>query len=131
MQPSFLFELLLDYRNSLLYGLAKKVIKKLQRVQNRCIYSCWLFCQNSVILQLFLRSSTGSRLIFGLNSKYLLLLTTQHGILGLQRKICSLYLHFNIRSYGRRAFSVAAPLSWNSLPQHIGMLYHWTFLKDS
>ena len=26
---------------------------------------------------------------------------------------------FNINSYGRRAFSVAAPLLWNSLPQHI------------
>ena len=26
---------------------------------------------------------------------------------------------FNISSYGRRAFSVAAPLLWNSLPQHI------------
>ena len=24
-----------------------------------------------------------------------------------------------MRSYGRRAFSVAAPLLWNSLPQHI------------
>ena len=26
---------------------------------------------------------------------------------------------FNIKSCGRRAFSVAAPLLWNSLPQHI------------
>ena len=26
---------------------------------------------------------------------------------------------FNVNSYGRRAFSVAAPLLWNSLPQHI------------
>ena len=26
---------------------------------------------------------------------------------------------FNINSYGRRAFSVASPLLWNSLPQHI------------
>ena len=26
---------------------------------------------------------------------------------------------FNINSYGRRAFSVAVPLLWNSLPQHI------------
>ena len=26
---------------------------------------------------------------------------------------------FNINSYGDRAFSVAAPLLWNSLPQHI------------
>ena len=26
---------------------------------------------------------------------------------------------FNTNSYGRRAFSVVAPLLWNSLPQHI------------
>ena len=38
---------------------------------------------------------------------------------------------FNINSYGRRAFSVAAPLLWNSLPQHIRDVDHWTFLKDS
>ena len=33
---------------------------------------------------------------------------------------------FNIKSYGRRAFSVAAPLLWNSLTQRIrdsGSLY--------
>ena len=38
---------------------------------------------------------------------------------------------FNINSYGRRAFSVASPLLWNSLPQHIRDVDHWTFLKDS
>ena len=38
---------------------------------------------------------------------------------------------FNIKSFGRRAFSVAAPLLWNSLPQHIRDVDHWTFLKDS
>ena len=26
---------------------------------------------------------------------------------------------FKLNSYGRRAFSVAAPLLWNSLPQHV------------
>ena len=26
---------------------------------------------------------------------------------------------FKLNSYGRRAFSVAAPLLWNSLPQHL------------
>ena len=36
---------------------------------------------------------------------------------------------FKINSYGRCAFSVAAPLLWNSLPQHIKMLDNWTFLN--
>ena len=41
---------------------------------------------------------------------------------------------FNISSYGRLAFSVAAPLLWNSLPQHIrdagslGILYTFFWL---
>ena len=45
--------------------------------------------------------------------------TSRHGMLRLQRNIYLLCLAFNINSYGYRAFSVAAPLLWNSLPQHI------------
>ena len=100
----------LDYCNSLLYSLP-----------------------SSVILHLFLRIFTGSRFISGLNRKYLSLsarlsmdmillisriffnVTFRYGILGLQKNLLVMPA-FNINSYGRRAFSVATPLLWNSLP---------------
>ena len=78
----------LDYCNSLLNGLAKNVIKQLQPGRNKLVYYALLqrmhnaaacvvtlspkICHiTSVILQI----SSGSRSIFGLNLKYLLLLT--------------------------------------------------------
>ena len=46
--------------------------------------------------------------------------TSRHGISYRSLKINLLAVRaFNISSYGRCAFSVAAPLLWNSLPQHI------------
>ena len=54
--------------------------------------------------------------------------SSRHGISGLQRIVVPA---FNIKSYGRRAFCVAAPLLWNSLPQHIRNAGSLTFLKDS
>lgn len=36
---------------------------------------------------------------------------------------------FNINSYGHHAFSVAAPLLWNSLPQHIRDAGSWDIFK--
>ena len=41
-----------------------------------------------------------------------------------------LRLAFDMNSYGHCSFSVAAPLLWSSPPQHLGVLDHWTFLKD-
>ena len=115
----------LDYCNSLLYSLP-----------------------SSVILHLFLRIFTGSRFISGLNWKYLSLsarlsmdmilliskiffnVTFRYGILGLQKNLLAMPA-FNINSYGRRAFSVATPLLWNSLPQHIRHAGSLDFLTDS
>ena len=54
--------------------------------------------------------------------------SSRHGISGLQRIAVPA---FNIKSYGRRAFSVAAPLLWNSLPQHIRNAGSLAFLKGS
>ena len=45
--------------------------------------------------------------------------TSRHGMLSLQRNMYLPCTAFNINSHGHRAFSVAAPLLWNSLPQHI------------
>ena len=55
--------------------------------------------------------------------------SSRHGISGLQRIVVPAFN--NIKSYGRRAFSVAAPPLWNSLPQHIRNAGSLTFLKDS
>ena len=63
-------------------------------------------------------------------SKIFFNVTFQYGILGLQKNLLVMPA-FNINSYGRRAFSVATPLLWNSLPQHIRHAGSLDFLKDS
>ena len=78
----------LDYCNSLLNGLAKNVIKQLQPGCNKLAYyalfqrmhnaaACVVTLSPKIchITPVILQISTGSRLIFGLNLKYLLLLT--------------------------------------------------------
>ena len=77
-----------DYCNSLINGLAKNVIKQLQPGSNKLAYYALLQrMHNAVacvvtlspmichITSIILQISTGSRLMFGLNLKYLLLLT--------------------------------------------------------
>ena len=78
----------LDYCNSFLNGLAKNVIKQLQPGCNKLAYyalfqrmhnaaACVVTLSLKIchITPVILQISTGSRLIFGLNLKYLLLLT--------------------------------------------------------
>ena len=72
----------LDYCNSLLNGLAKNVINNklayyalFQRVHNAAACVVTLSPKICHITPVILQISTGSRLIFGLNLKYLLLLT--------------------------------------------------------
>ena len=72
----------LDYCNSLLNGLAKNVINNklayyalFQRVHNAAACVVTLSPKICHITPIILQISTGSRLIFGLNLKYLLLLT--------------------------------------------------------
>ena len=96
-----------------------------------------LFRPSSVIFHPFLRIFTGSRLIFELNLKYLSLprRLSMDWLLLMFKIFLQSYLPtqdlrsskknllsvpaFNMNSYGRRAFSVTAPLLWNSLPQQI------------
>ena len=133
----------LDYCNSLLYGLPKNVIKQLQRVQNaaaRVVTLSPKFCHIKPVLAnlLWLRIEFNILIVtyktlHGFAPAYtkdlLQSSSSRHGISGLQRIVVPAFN--NIKSYGRRAFSVAAPPLWNSLPQHIRNAGSLTFLKDS
>ena len=147
MQPSFLFKLLLHQSLTTVIRYYMVYMSKWLNSSNVCrtqLLVLLLFRPSSVILNLFLRILTGS----GLNLIYLLLparlsmdllplilkiffksSSSRHGISGLQRIVVPAFN--NIKSYSRRAFSVAAPLLWNSLPQHIRNAGSLTFLKDS
>jgi len=126
----------LDYCNSLLYGLPKHVTKQLQRVQNaaaRIVSLSPKFCHITPVLMSLHWLPIDLRIEF----KILITYKTLHGLAPayiedlLDSYIVGRYLRsaeknllavpgFKLNSYGRRAFSVAAPLLWNSLPQHVG-----------
>ena len=127
----------LDYCNSLLYGLPKNVIKQLQRVQNaaaRVVTLSPKFCHIKPVLAnlhwlrvefniLIVTYKTLHGFAPAYTKDLLQSSSSRHGISGLQRIVVPA---FNIKSYGRRAFSVAAPLLWNSLTERIrdsGSLY--------
>ena len=62
------------------------------------------------------------KILHGLTSTYIKnLLQSYHPPRDLRSSKTNLLVvpGFNMNSYGRRAFSVVAPLLWNSLPQHI------------
>ena len=104
MQPSFLFKLLLH--QSLTNGLPKNVIKQLQRMQNAAARSATLspnFCHITPFLRIF----TGSRLISGLNLKYLSLTTR----LSMDWLLLILQIFFKVlaRSRSRADASFSAP----------------------
>ena len=138
----------LDYCNSLLYGLPKNVIKQLQRVQNaaaRVVTLSPKFCHITPVLanlhwlSIYLRIElkiliVTCKTLHGLAPGYIkdvLQSYLSKRDLRSSKKNLLVVLAFNINSYGRRAFSVAAPLLWNSLPQHIKDAGSLDFLKDS
>ena len=126
----------LDYCNSLLYGLPKHVTKQLQRVQNaaaRIVSLSPKFCHITPVLMSLHWLPIDLRIEFKI---LIITYKTLHGLAPayiedlLVSYIPGRYLRsakknllavpgFKLNSYGRRAFSVAAPLLWNSLPQHV------------
>ena len=126
----------LDYCNSLLYDLPKNVIKQLQRVQNaaaRVVTLSPKFCHITPVLanlhwlSIYLRIElkiliVTCKTLHGLAPAYIKDLVQSYlpaRDLRSSKKNLLVVPVFNINSYGRRAFSVASPLLWNSLPQHI------------
>ena len=124
------------YCNSLLYGLPKNVIKQLQRVQNAAALVVTIspkFCHITPVLANLHWLPIDLRIEFKiLNVTYKTLhwlapaynkdpLQSYHSAWDLRSSKKNLLAvpAFNIKSYGRRAFSVSAPLLWNSLPRHI------------
>ena len=126
----------LDYCNSLLYGLPKNVNKQLQRLQNAAACVVTLsskFCHITPVLanlhwlSIYLRIElkiliVTCKTLHGLAPSYIKDLVQSYlpaRDLRSSKKNLLVVPVFNINSYGRRAFSVASPLLWNSLPQHI------------
>ena len=126
----------LDYCNSLLYGSPKYLIKQLQRVQNaaaRVVTVSPKFCHITPVLKNLHWLPIDLRIEFKILTitykalhdlapayiKNLLKNYYPPRELRSSKKNLLVVPAFRTTSYGRRAFSVVAPLLWNSLPRHI------------
>lgn len=126
----------LDYCNSLLYGSPKYLIKQLQRVQNaaaRVVTVSPKFCHITPVLKNLHWLPIDLRIEFKILTitykalhdlapayiKNLLKNYYPPRDLRSSKKNLLVVPAFRTNCYGRRAFSVIAPLLWNSLPQHI------------
>ena len=123
----------LDNCNSLLFGLPNKVLNKLQSVQNAAARIITLSHKHEHITPILVNLHW---LPIESRIKYKILLLTFKSLHGLSpayiQELISVYKPnrnlrsssqvlltaqpYNLKSYGRRSFSVAAPELWNSLP---------------
>ena len=117
-----------DYCNSLLYGISKEVIYKLQKVQNAAarlisnrkkresvrdvlVKLHWLRIEERIIFKLLVTTFKCFKGIAPESICELISVSSEHLFL-----LKAIYLNSN---YGRRSFSYAAPRYWNALPIEI------------
>ena len=126
----------MDFCNSLLYGLPKKLLKKIQMIQNtaaRLVYNCNRYDHITSVLKQLHRLPVEKRIEFKI------IIITFKALHGLAPAYISSLLHFKdsnvfLRSfgmsllkvpatrqvtYGDRCFQKAAPLLWHALPRYL------------
>ena len=152
MQPSVLFKLLLHQSLTTVIRYYMVFLRTWLNSSDVCrmqLLVLLLFRPSSVILHLFLRIFTGSQFMCGLNLKYLSLpaslsmdllllilkiffkVTSRHGILGLHRKIYLSCLLLTLTVMAVELFLLLRRFFGTVFLSILGMLDHWTFLKDS
>ena len=138
----------LDNCNSVLYGLPKCVTNKLQLVQNAAarlvVLSSkrdhitpilanlhWLPINYRIEFKIILLTF---KALHGLAPLYLQDLVSKKSSKKHLRSSSQLLLKtksFNLKTYGSRSFSVAAPLLWNSLPSSLRDIHELSKFKSS
>ena len=123
----------LDNCNSLYYGLPKSLIKKLQRIQNAAakLVMCakkydhvspllfslhWLPVEQRISFKVLLLTYKSLHNLAPKYLKELLIPYTPQRCLRSSSGTLLTVVPSNMKSYGDRAFSVAAPIMWNKLP---------------
>lgn len=128
----------IDYNNSLLFGITKQNVKKLQKVQNRAARICLKVARKQRVPSITLfQELHWLPISFRIDFKILLLTykclnNTAPRYLSdlLQRRTSDQITHSTSldllaitkstrKSFGDRSFSVAAPRLWNNLPRYI------------